>query len=427
MTASSAASGAAKLEKAMSSCGCCPRLAASVRRSTCSQPAAYAASAAAAVRATTAARTVSATAVYSAAGSTHNGAARGAFLVLDEEGGVDALGVVEALQREKGSLRLLPVALDHEPKHGARAQQCRPRCQRAQRLAHRGAVVLEGVGAHDQAAPVAAAVSASLEKPTAIVMGATAGPVDAVVGAAVLVGGGGQWEGGGRRAACEPRVPVVGERDGGGALHGFLEVGERRVEDVARGARGEVDGDDLGHHRREPPRRVAQLEAVRDQQLGGAWVELLELRVQVREQRLRGGEVVRVGAGERNADDGLPRLDGDAQLEEAVGPREHTGALHEEEDVALAHVVLQLAQVAQVVRVEEDPLLEEAFQLCLQEPSLHARLGLGVRDEGGEALMAALTGTVGKVAALSLHRTARARLASRGRVLAGRRRAAPHR
>lgn len=79
--------------------------------------------------------------------------------------------------------------------------------------------------------------------------------------------------------------------------------------------------------------------------------------------RLCGGEVVRVGAGERDADDGLPRVDGDAQLEKAVGPGEYAGALHEEEDVALAHVVLQLAQIAQVVRVEEDPLPEEAWML----------------------------------------------------------------
>jgi hypothetical protein len=83
----------------------------------------------------------------------------------------------------------------------------------------------------------------------------------------------------------------------------------------------------------------------------------------VREKRLRGGEVVRVSTGQRDADDGLPRVDGDAQLEQTVGPREDAGALYEEEDVALAHVVLQLAQVAQVVRIEEDPLPEEAWML----------------------------------------------------------------
>ena len=79
---------------------------------------------------------------------------------------------------------------------------------------------------------------------------------------------------------------------------------------------------------------------------------LVRARVRAR-VRVRVG--VGVGVGVR------VRADGDAQLEEAVGPREYTGALHEEEDVALAHVVLELTQVAQVVRVEEDPLLEQAW------------------------------------------------------------------
>ena len=110
-----------------------------------------------------------------------------------------------------------------------------------------------------------------------------------------------------------------------------------------------------GHHRREPPCGVAQLEAVRDGSSEGR-VEPLELRVEVCEQRLgrvrfglgseraacqgvRGRACAaaksRVGAGERDADDGLPSVDGGAGSE-AVGPGEYAGALHEEEDVALA-------------------------------------------------------------------------------------------
>ena len=90
--------------------------------------------------------------------------------------------------------------------------------------------------------------------------------------------------------------------------------------------------------------------------LGSMATHLVRARARVR-ARIRIRVRVRVGVG---VGVGV-RVDGDAQLEEAVGPREYTGALHEDEDVALAHVVLELAQVAQVVRVEEDPLLEEAW------------------------------------------------------------------
>ena len=78
-----------------------------------------------------------------------------------------------------------------------------------------------------------------------------------------------------------------------------------------------------------------------------------ELVIQIEEGALR---VFPVDAAEHDVhdDDGHAKVSGAPELEQAVRPREDGGRLQEEEHLALLDVLEQLAQVAEVVRVEEE-------------------------------------------------------------------------
>ena len=91
-----------------------------------------------------------------------------------------------------------------------------------------------------------------------------------------------------------------------------------------------------------------------------ARVGAVELGVEVLEEGGRLVELVLVGAAHAHRDDRDPLLHRGVQLEQAV--RQHVARLEEQQDVALLHLVEQLCQVGEVVRVEEDgrQLLEPA-------------------------------------------------------------------
>ena len=155
-------------------------------------------------------------------------------------------------------------------------------------------------------------------------------------------------------AAGMPRV-LVGQREGARVAHRLGDVGDRAAEDVARRRRVERDRDHLRQRARQLVRRVDEVgDAVLREERRRAAVEA---RVEVGEEGLRRGVVeagARVAADDRDADDGDAVVDRGEELEQAVRPREDGGRLQEQEDLALLDVLEQLAQVAEVVRVEEE-------------------------------------------------------------------------
>ena len=124
------------------------------------------------------------------------------------------------------------------------------------------------------------------------------------------------------------------------------------------------------------------------------WMHLVAERVAPRELLLIVGEqplgvveVVRVGHAHRaDAHDRDVVVEGGEHLEDAPRPLEHAPRLHEHEHVALLDVRAQVAQVLEVVRVEEGAAVQLALQHLLQVARLGLRLRLAVRDEGAVAL-----------------------------------------
>ena len=122
------------------------------------------------------------------------------------------------------------------------------------------------------------------------------------------------------------------------------------------------------------------------QQLRRARVGAVELGVEVLEEGGRLVELVLVGAAHAHRDDRDPLLHRGVQLEQAVRAAQHVARLEEQQDVALLHLVEQLRQVGEVVRVEEDGRAEHPLELRLTVPRLHRALELVVAEEGGDSL-----------------------------------------